>query len=167
MHEKISSRLAIGIIAVLTALFGGCILIKSGIFEQNNDLYINNAPIAKVGKIEEADSANKENLCKTHSYRGEVEISGWYSDSEDGWLLVVSDDDIEKLPRFDGTEEYKEKNKKIKLVDATSQIEKKIKTTSEEKPVKVKITGFVARCDDVPLASLEYKDGIFKKYLSM
>jgi len=162
MHKKISSRLAIGVVALVAILFGMAILVKSGFFEKNYDFNVNNTPLAKEDKNKEEKIS-----CKDRYYKGEAEINGWYLDSEEGWLLVVSDDDMEKLPRFDGTEEYKAKNKKIRLVDATSQVEKKLKATSEKKPTKITITGFASKCNGVPLASLEYKEGIFEKYPNM
>jgi hypothetical protein len=166
MHKKISSRLAIEIIALLAILVGGYALIGSGIFGEGE--------ISNIGTISPMPTKNSRevavknnNSCKTHFYKGEAEISGWYVNTDDEWFLVVSDVDIEKLPKYDGTEEYKLKNKKIKLVDVTSQIEKKLKLTSEKKPATITITGYMTRCEGVPLASLEYKENIFKKYLNI
>jgi len=161
MHRKISGRLAIEVILLLSILVGGYALIGSGMLDSNSGVK-NSAP-TKAGKV--ADTA--DNSCKTHAYEGEAKIRGWYVNDGNDWLLVVSDEDMGKLPNYDGTEEYRLKNKKIKLVDVTSQIEKKLKLTSEKKPQTVTITGYVIRCGGVPLASIEYKEGIFKKYMDI
>lgn len=161
MHKKISGRLAIEVILLLSILVGGYALIGSGMLDSNNGA--KSSVSAKADKV--AD--NVDNSCKAHAYEGEAKIRGWYVNDGNDWLLVVSDEDMQKLPNYDGTEEYKLKNKKIKLIDATSQIEKKLKLTSEKKPQVITITGYVMRCGGVPLASIEYKEGIFKKYMDI
>jgi hypothetical protein len=161
MHKKISGRLAIEIIFLLSVLVGGYALFNSGIWSQND--FPQNAPSVKTNNA----IATPADSCKTHAYQGEAKISGWYVNDGNEWLLVVSDEDMGKLPNYDGTEEYKLKNKKIKLIDVTSQTEKKLKLTSEKKPQIITITGYVMRCGGVPLASIEYKEGIFKKYMDI
>lgn len=160
MHKKISGRLAIEIIFLLAVLVGGVTIIKTNLltFDSYN---FSAAPVKKSTQTED---------CKIHAYKGEAEISGWYIELKEGeWLFAVSDKDIEKLPKYDGTEEYKTRNKQIKLVDVPSAVEKNLLKTSEKKPQTLTITGYATRCDGIPLAfaSLEYKDGIFKKYLNM
>jgi hypothetical protein len=161
MHKKISSRLAIEIIFLFAVLLGGYTLISSEIPEK--DSVSKSAVIVKKNKtINVSDDS-----CKIRAYEGEVRIHGWYASNESGWLFVVSDEDIKNLPNYDETEEYKLKNKKIRLVDATPQMEKKLKLTSEKKPQTITITGYVSRCEGIPLASIKYKDGIFRKFLNM
>lgn len=162
MHKKISGRLAIEIIFLLAVLVGGITIIKTDLLDFDS-YNLSAVPAKKSASIE------KEN-CRIHAYKGEAKISGWYVESEKGeWLFAVSDKDMEKLPKYDGTEEYKTKNKQIKLVDVPSAVEKNLLKTSEKKPQTITITGYATRCDGMPLAfaSLEYKDGIFKKYLGM
>ncbi|HRZ95782.1 MAG TPA: hypothetical protein P5262_04450 [Candidatus Moranbacteria bacterium] len=162
MHKKISGRLAIEIIILLAVLVGGMTIIKTSLL--NFGSYGTSISIAPVEKITQAED------CTVHAYKGKAEISGWYVKSEEGeWLFAVSDGDMEKLPKYDGTEEYKTKNKQLKLIDVPSSIEKTLKKTSEKKPQTITITGYATRCEGIPLAfaSLEYQDGIFKKYLNI
>jgi hypothetical protein len=161
MHKKISGRLAIEIVLFLSILVGGYALIGSRIFEdQNYTSYV-----ALSGKNVKP-SVTVSSSCKTHAYKGEAKVHGWYVSSGNEWLLNVSDEDIKNLPNYDGTDEFKTKNKQIKLVDVTPAVEKKLKSTSEKNPQVFTITGYVSRCESVPLASLDYKDGIFKKFLN-
>lgn len=159
MHKKISGRLAIEIILLLAILVGGITLFMMNSI--NYDYLGKNYAPAKKNIA--------ENSCKVHAYKGEVKIRGWYDKSGGEWLLIVSDEDINKLPQYDGTEEYKTKNQQIKLVDATPEMEKKLSKTSQKKPETITITGFATRCEGSPLAfaSLLYKDGIFRPYLGM
>jgi len=160
MHKKISSRLAIEIVLFFSILVGGYTLLSSGTFEQQNA-----GNIVVTGK-KVAAPAGVANACKTHAYKGEAKVRGWYVNSGGEWFLAISDEDMKNLPNYDGTEEFRIKNKQMKLVDITPALEKKLKSTSEKNPQIVTITGYVSRCEGVPLASLEYKDGIFKKYLN-
>jgi hypothetical protein len=161
MHKKISGRLAIEIVLFLSILVGGYALIGSGIFEDHN--YASNVVLTEKNT---KAPVTVSNACRTHAYKGEAKVRGWYVSFGNEWLLAVSDEDIKNLPNYDGTEEFKTKNKQIKLVDVTPAVEKKLKSTSEKNPQVVTITGYVSRCESVPLASLEYKDGIFKKFLN-
>jgi hypothetical protein len=158
MHKKISSRLALEIILLLAIMVGGYTLIK---YQQLNYLSMPTSITINSKPNVSNDS------CKVHAYEGEAKIRGWYLNDGNEWLLVVSDEDMEKLPNYDGTEEYKLKNQKIKLIDATSQIENKLRLTSEKKPQSITITGYAMRCDGVPLASIDYKKGMFRKYMNI
>jgi hypothetical protein len=160
MHKKISSRLAVEIVLLLSILVGGYTLIFSGVFEEQT--YTNN--VALTGKNIKAPAAASD-LCTAHVYEGAAEVRGWYIGSGDEWLLAISDEDLKKLPNYDGTEEFKLKNKQVKLVDAAPAVEKKLKSTSEKKPQAITITGYASRCQSVPLVSLKYKDGIFEQFL--
>lgn len=161
MHRKISSRLALEIILLLAVLVGGFAIIKTSLIKMENYNYA--SPVS-------SKKAKKSEQCRAHAYQGEVKISGWYMKAEnDEWVFAVLDDDIAKLPRYDGTEEYKTKNKHIKLVDVTPAMEKNLEKTSEKKPQTITITGYATRCEGTPLAfaSLKYKDGVFKEYLGL
>lgn len=161
MHRKISSRLALEIILFLAVLVGGFAIVKTSLIKMENYNYASTASSKKAKESEQ---------CRVHAYQGEAKISGWYVKSEnDEWVFAVSDDDMAKLPKYDGTEEYKTKNRHIKLVDVTPAMEKTLEKTSEKKPQAITITGYATRCEGIPLAfaSLEYKDGIFREYLNL
>lgn len=93
--------------------------------------------------------------CKPRAFSGETTIKAWPTDEQEDTLQIAKDD-VSKLPL--------EKDK-IKLVDASSSVEKKIRNSSENKPAELTITGFMSLCDGTTLASLNYKDGIFRPYL--
>lgn len=161
MQRQISSRLAVEIILFLAILVGWFAITKSDSAENFCTMEKNAAiPV----KIKTKDS------CKIHAYKGKATIRGWLTTSSDGeQVFVVSDEDLKSLPEYKETEEYKTKNKQIKLVDMTSALKKKLQKTSEQKPQTVTITGFATRCKGTPLslASIEYENGIFRKYLDM
>lgn len=159
MHREISSRLALEIILLLAILVGGYTIIKR---KSLNEIYI--APA--VNKSSNILNTASNEQCKTHIYEGGAAIHGWYVNSGNDLLIVVADEDIKSLPNYDGTQEYIAKNKQIKLVDLTPALEKKLKQTSENKPQLITITGYAIRCNDIPLASISYKDGVFNKYLN-
>jgi hypothetical protein len=160
MHREIPSRLALEIILLLAILTGGYTIIEYQFF-------INTATAPLVARNSSKADMNADRSCKTRVYQGEAKIRGWYVKSGNDWLLAVAGEDMKNLPKYDGTEEYTIKNKQIKLVDITPAVEKKLKQTSEAKPQLITITGYAARCSEVPLASIRYKDGIFRKYLNL
>jgi hypothetical protein len=161
MHNKISGRLALEIIFLLSFLVGSYAIIGSGILWPSDN--VQNVPSIKA----ENKAIASDNSCRTHAFEGEAKIHGWYVNEENDWILVISDEDMKNLPNYDGSEEYKLKNKRIKLVDADSSIEKKLRATSEKKPMTIKITGYAIPCDGIPLATIDYKEGIFKKFMNI
>jgi hypothetical protein len=84
--------------------------------------------------------------CQPRAFAGEAKIKGWY----------VADEDLPKLPVNEN---------KIQVIDITPDMEKKLKKSTENKPEEITITGFAVPCNDVALASISYKDGIFRPFL--
>ena len=160
MHRKISSRLALEIILLLAVLVAGLAIIKTSVFDSENNT-------TGFFFTKRSEKKQKNDSCKKHVYMGEAKIKGWYTEIDGEWLFVISDEDLKKLPKYDDTEEYKEKNKQIKLIDVTPEIEKALVKTSEKKPQTITIKGYATRCEGAPsaFASLEYKEGIFREYL--
>jgi len=121
---------------------------------------------SKIIQFNRASKGQKK--CSIHAYQGESKIRVWkdkeYSD-ENGIACRVAEQDLKELPKYDGTENFKSKNSIVKLVQMTPAIEDKLKNSSEKNPVKIIIKGFATRCDGISLASVEYKDGIFRNYL--
>lgn len=95
--------------------------------------------------------------CKPRAFAGEANIRGWYANDDSQKLIQIAKEDLPKLPVY--------KNDKIKVVDATPGIEKKLKNSTEKNPGEITITGFADLCNGVALASISYKDGIFHSYM--
>ena len=100
---------------------------------------------------------SEKNSCRVRAFQGEAEIKVWQAVENEEMVLKVAGEDLAKLPV--------DEKSNFKLIDSDSEIEKKLAASSEEKPVKISISGYFDRCEEVPLASLEYKDGIFRPYL--
>jgi len=96
--------------------------------------------------------------CKPRAFTGEANIKGWYTNDGSQKLIQIAKEDLPKLPV--------DKNDKIKIVDASPDVEKKLEKSTEKKPGEITITGFADPCNGVSLASINYKDGIFRPYMS-
>ena len=139
MNKKISSLLAISIIVVFS-LFVGLFAWFFG-----KDINISTAPI------------NASEKCKVRAYKGGTNIRVWQVENNGKTSLKVKEEDTAKLPV---------KNSNIlQLIDPTPEIQKELSSSSENTPVEIRISGFADKCSEVFLASLEYKDGIFRPYL--
>jgi hypothetical protein len=109
---------------------------------------------------------NKE--CKPRAFTGEAKIKGWYVTEDSEKLFQVAKENIGQLPVTNGDPQYGEKDSKLKLVDITPEMEKKLVKSSEENPQSITIKGYALPCEgNRAFASLDYKDGIFKSLLGL
>lgn len=97
--------------------------------------------------------------CKPRAFAGEANIRGWYTNDGSQKLVQIAKEDLSKLPD-------ENKSDKIRIVDANPDIEKKLEKSTEKKPGEITITGFADLCNGVVLASINYKDGIFRQYMA-
>ncbi|HLN19119.1 MAG TPA: hypothetical protein VK255_03040 [Patescibacteria group bacterium] len=141
MNIKISPIAAF----VVLLLAGGVFLT---IFLKSYDSY-KNAAIPVLQKAE------KEAACKPRAFSGEANIKGWYVDNQQK-IVQIDKQDQSKLP-LEGD--------KIKIIDTNQGVEKKLKNSSKDKPEEITITGFLSLCNGTNLASINYKDGIFRPYI--
>ena len=114
-------------------------------------------------------SKSAEPACAAHAYSGEAKVRGWFADDKKSGkerIFQIIEEDIKLLPKYDGTDEFRKQNSQFKLVDVDLKAEKTLKNASEKKPATVTITGYMQPCDGMRLASLNYKDGIFRNYLN-
>lgn len=96
------------------------------------------------------------NKCQPRAFMGEAKIKGWYVKENSKKLVQVADEDLSKLPLSKG---------KIQIIDADESVEKSLDGSTKDKPEEITITGFAVPCNDVALASISYKDGIFRPFL--
>jgi hypothetical protein len=139
IHKKISSLLAIGIIIIFALTVG----LFSWFFGKS--IKSSTPPIEASEK------------CKVHAYKGRTTLHVWKVGDGKETSLRVKDEDVDKLPSQNSTT--------LKLVDPTPEIQNNLSSSSENNPIEIKISGFADKCGKVFLASLEYKDGIFRPYL--
>lgn len=104
-------------------------------------------------------SGNPEDTCSGPQYEGSATIRGWYSYEENyvekEWLFRVVDEDVKKLPLQNITAKYSWFNTKLSVVDASSELEDKLKRATKENPVSITIKGYSAYCEGNPSVSLK------------
>lgn len=158
MNKKIPNKIFYFFIAILSfSTLTACYIANKSISEnstKNTEIMNNNS------------SATKTPLCKPRAFAGEEKIKGWLVDEGQQKVLRVDDSDFKKLPLYTDSDDYKKRIEKIKIIDATPQIDKKLSASSSSKPQTVTIRGFAFPCKGFALASIEYKDGIFSEYLN-
>lgn len=94
------------------------------------------------------------NSCFSPTWNGQAIINGWYTlETVYGvgkeMRLKISKDDYWKLPMaasFDVSV--------FKLINASPQIEEKLKSASEDDPLKFVIRGYAVYCEGAPMVSL-------------
>lgn len=145
MNKKISSRLAIFFIIFLAVFVTVYTWVNVNDFdpEAQNEMT--------------RDVSPSSGLCKARAFKGMAKIKVWQTVKNDRVVLAVSSDDTEKLPLKSASD--------FQLIDPTPEVEKKLSKSSQDEPVELKISGFASLCNGMYLASLEYKDGIFKPYI--
>jgi hypothetical protein len=90
-------------------------------------------------------------------FEGEAEIRVWQTETDGETVLKIADEDTTLLPQKEC--DY------LNLVDLDPELEAKLSKSSEKNPVKIKITGFAKKCSGNFIASVNYKNGIFKPFL--
>jgi hypothetical protein len=102
-------------------------------------------------------SGDPKDTCTTPTYNGQVQIHGWYSWEEayveKEWVLRISPEDAKNLPLYDEFSSHKEFNQKLKLTDASKELEDKLKSASWEKPETITIRNYKLYCEGAPLVS--------------
>lgn len=156
MNKKISSRLALFIILGLAIFFMLTFWIMG---EKNNARKYYTAPVISIGK-----NIPQQQKCLIKAYANKsAKIKIWMDGNKN---IHVANESLNILPDYSNTAEFKKENSIIKIVDISSQTEKELAASSSAKPSEVTITGFARTCKGYALASLNYKDGIFKNYLN-
>jgi hypothetical protein len=145
MNKKIPTAAGFVIILIASAIF-------LSIFLYSYESYKDSAALVTA----DPGKTKSESNCQPKAYAGEASIKGWYTNDGSQKLIQVAKEDLSKLPLAD--------NDKIKIVDASPNVEKNLKNSTEKKPGQITITGFANMCNGVALASINYKDGIFRSY---
>lgn len=111
---------------------------------------------------------NSAPQCMDHAYTGGAEIKGWLVDEGGKNYIRIPADEMTKLPENETTRSLRqiEEDKKIIAVDMNQEIKDTFKESSTENQKLIRITGFATTCEGEMLASLEYKDGIFREFLN-
>ena len=148
MNKKISTAFAIAVIIIVAGVFAFIFTKSDQDFGSGSGTYVQNKTGMK--KVEKTD-------CSKRAYDGEIKIKGWYVSEGEGWVLRISDNDIEKFP-----EEYKDS--KVILADGSDSLIAELKQSSERNPLELTIKGVYFRCDGIPMVSVSPGEKVFKKY---
>jgi hypothetical protein len=120
------------------------------------------------GQSMEAQRSQPETItCETKVYQIEAEIHVWYEDVDGEKFLRVVDEDLPKLPNYKDVAVFKAKYANLKLVDADKKLKRRLANATPKKPKTITIHGYATRCVSFPLASINYYDGIFDKFLAL
>ena len=146
------AKLAIIVAILVLSFFIGLFLIgqKRGTFQNKTTI-----------------SVNSVQECKNHAYQGDAEIKGWLVTKDGKEYIGIPKEEMSKLPKNETTEKHVRKNedKKIVAVDMKPELKDVLNESSEDNKKSIKITGFATTCRGEMLASLDYKEGIFRQYL--
>lgn len=153
----IPSHIALAIVVILASIATVAILVGNYQLNQlNSTTSIDNPIPVKV--------ATKE--CSMKAFAGQAQIHVWPAVKESKDIVFIKDEDINQLPPFVGKTDIKEKNLKVKIIDLTPAIETTLASATVDSPATIEIQGYLSRCENkIALASLEYKDKIFRNHL--
>lgn len=152
----IPSHIALTIVVILASIAVITILVGNYQLNQLNSANVKDKPIPV--KIAED--------CSIKAFAGEAQIHVWPVAQESKDIVAIKDEDISQLPPFIGKSDIKEKNLKVKIIDLTPELATTLASATEDSPAAIKIQGYLSRCEDkIALASLEYKDKIFRSHL--
>lgn len=155
----IPSHIALTIVAILTSI--AIIAILVGDYQLNQLAKMDSTIINNPVPIKIADD------CNMKAFAGEAQIHVWPADTKIKDIVAIKDEDINQLPPAIRDKQSKEKNLKVKIIDLTPELEATLASATKDAPAAVKIQGYLSRCQDkVALASIEYKDKIFRNYLN-
>jgi len=147
VNRKISGLSALFIIVVLAAALSSYSLIKS------RDINFDEMPDNLNGSYKKI----AKNACHVRAFQGSAEVDVWQTVENDRMVLKIDPKDAVKLPLKEA--------QGFQIIDPTPALQEELADSSESAPVRVKISGFADLCEGIYLASLDYKDGIFKPYI--
>jgi len=182
MNRTINSKLAIAII-IFAAVAAGtfCLTITESEYSvvqeaQNSTARYGNNIARKASVSDKENSAlapaewklitgSPEDICSIPVYEGSARVMGWYVydygySKKKEWLLRIADEDISKLPLFESNRSKKDFHLKVMLVDASLELEKRLKSASPENPVEIQISRYLAYCEGVSVASIKTAENI-------
>lgn len=154
MNKRINTHLALIVILFLAIGVTVYTLLSSRNIESEIS---NSSKKQEVLKPTPKKQEQKQNTCQARAYEGAAEVRVWQKEETEKMILQVSSEDAIKIPP--------KNDASFQLIDPTPELEQKITKSSEKNPVKIKISGFATLCDGTYLASLEYKEGIFRPYI--
>jgi hypothetical protein len=182
MDRKINSFRAIMIVAFVTAVLTVTFVFLSKkdeieIQRMNNLLSQYQNSILKnpiQGNIQdkkeeikewELKSGDPNDICSIPVFQGKSKVNAWYVygkgyENKNEWLLKIADGYESKLPLLEKNRTRKDFHLKVKLQDISDELENKLKKASQENPVEVEISAYLAYCDGIPLASLQSAEKI-------
>ncbi len=152
----IPSHIALAIVVVLASIATIAILVGNYQLSQLDSTTIMDNPIpVKIAKD-----------CNVKAFAGQAQIHVWPVAEESKDIVAIKDEDINQLPPFVGKTDIEEKNLKVKIIDLTPELATTLSSATQDNPATIKIQGYLSRCEDkIALASLEYKDKIFRTHL--
>jgi len=157
MNKKISTQLALVIVFTLAIFFGFTFWIMN---KGNNTQQSNVSSVVPDEKITQQPQPEK---CQIKAYASKsAKVKLWMDENKS---IHIADESLSMLPNYSDTKEFKNENAIVKIIDISSQVEKKLTASSAAKPAEVDITGYAKTCKGFALACLNYKDGIFGDYL--
>jgi len=155
MNKKISTEFALTVILILAIFFG----ITFWVIGKKIDIQ-ESYPFLTIS---EKKTVSQPEKCQIKAYASKgKKIKLWMDENKD---INIANEYLKVLPNYSDTEEFKNENTIVKIVDTSSQLEKNLVASSLTKPIEVSISGYAKTCKGFALASINYKDGIFNDYL--
>jgi|GEM_PF-6444444 len=111
----------------------------------------------------------KKNTCESRAFTGKESLQVWYDEKTDDGMIVCNlvESEFSKLPLYENSDSFKEKNKKIIIANASEEEISRIERSSAEQPEEVDVQGFLHRCNGLSVAVANYQEGDFKKFLDI
>ena len=114
-------------------------------------------------------SGNSDDTCTGPVYEGSATVKGWYildtGYAGKEWMLEISDNDINKLPAPKAISNYSNFNQKLKLVDASPELQKELKSATKDNPKEITLRGYYLYCEGSPVVSVAPATESFKQYI--
>jgi hypothetical protein len=136
-NKKLSSRMAFGIVGVLSLLL--LAFAYSGL--KSIEKVSENIGAVKMGKSSKV-------ACSAHAFKGEATVRAWLDGGSD--MVAISKDDLASLPGSVSNG----KSLKVKMVDMNEETRNRLEKANSQSPESIKITGFATKCGELNLASL-------------
>jgi hypothetical protein len=157
-NRKISTDFALSLIAI--AIISSSIVIWN---VSNYESSVLDSQFASAAQVKKGSNLGAKKNCTPKYYDGDAVVKVWQKSIEkNGAILIqLTSSDMGKFPKIANTNDAP--GSIVRLIDATSVIEKQLENSSEKNPLEITIKGFAQTCQGMLSVSLNPASSAFKK----
>ncbi|MFZ2226073.1 MAG: hypothetical protein WA064_02695 [Candidatus Moraniibacteriota bacterium] len=167
-----NQKTLISVLILLVAILGGTTVYFLTAQKSVAPVVLTPVPVSKtvpvtektnpVAQDETADwklvSGNPKQDCSQLQYSGNVKVHGWYvwdtGYVEKEWMLKIADSDTGKFPKVFLNADVHTINSKVRLRDASPELEKELKSATKDNPKEITLKGYYLYCEGSPSVSV-------------